>query len=315
MKTRRLLSLPACLLAATLCAPAYIAPAAADNPPHPLTDRIWDTRVERFIGLADLEQGLRKARFVLLGEVHDNAGHHRLRRDLVAVLVDAGRRPAIAMEQFDREHQATLDRALDETSPATDAERNAVAFNDKGWNWSYYEPIVQLALENGLPLRAANLSRADAFRVSLEGAAAVLGDDRVRALGLDRSLPDTARRKLEDLIEKGHCGKAPRDRLAGIVAAQRARDAVMADALRRAAGAGAVLIAGNGHVRRDFGVPHYLGGDDIAVVGLLEVRKEHGAATDYYGQLSPEYDYIVFTPRTPRPDPCADIRFRPAPRS
>ncbi len=315
MKTRRPLCIPACLLAAMLCAPAYAAPAAAENPPHPLTHRIWDTRAQRFIERTVLEDGLRNAHFVLLGEVHDNAGHHRLRRDLIATLVDGGRRPAIAMEQFDREYQAALDRALDKPSPEADAVKNAVHFNDKGWSWPHYEPIVRLALENGLPLRAANLSRTDAFRVAIEGAAAVFGADRVQALGLEAALPESARRKLEEVIEKGHCGKAPRDRLAGIVAAQRARDAVMAEALRRDSAAGAVLIAGNGHVRRDFGVPHYLGGDGIVVVGFLEVRKERSAPTDYYEQKSPEYDYIVFTPRTPRPDPCADIRFRPVPRS
>jgi len=303
------LLVPLVLLLAA-CAPARYAP---EDAAPPLADRIWDARAQRFIGRAELGDGLRKARFVLLGEVHDNAGHHRLRRDLIASLIDAGRRPAIAMEQFDREYQAALDRALQAPSPEPEAVKTAVHFNDKGWNWKYYEPIVRLALEHRLPLHAANLSRADAFRTSIEGAASVLGADRMRALGLDRPLPDAARRKLEDVIEKGHCGKAPRDRLAGIVAAQRARDAVMADALRRDSGNGAVLIAGNGHVRRDFGVPHYLGGDGIAVVGFLEVRKEHSAPTDYYRQRNPEYDYIVFTPRPPRPDPCAGMVFRPPP--
>lgn len=304
----RLLALVALLLAA--CAPTRYAP---EDAVHPLVDRIWDTRAQRFIARAELGGGLRNARFVLLGEVHDNAGHHRLRRDLVATLIDGGRRPAIAMEQFDREYQEALDRALDEPAPGPETVKAAVHFNEKGWNWPYYEPIVRLALEQRLPLRAANLSRADAFRVSTGGAVAVLGADKVRALGLDEPLPAPARLKLEQVIEKGHCGKAPRERLAGIVAAQRARDAVMADVLRRDSGAGAVLIAGNGHVRRDFGVPHYLGGNDIAVVGFLEVREERQTPADYHDRRDPEYDYIVFTPRTPRPDPCADIRFRPQP--
>ena len=43
--------------------------------------------------------------------------------------------------------------------------------------------------------------------------------------------------------------------------AQFARDAVMAEVLRRSApqGGGVVLLAGNGHVRRDIGVPRWLG--------------------------------------------------------
>jgi uncharacterized iron-regulated protein len=115
------------------------------------------------------------------------------------------------------------------------------------------------------------------------------------------------------VIEEGHCGESPRNILAGMVAAQRARDAIMAQALQ--AHAPAVLIAGNGHVRRDFGVPHYLAhypqGDDVRVVGFIEVDAATRAPTDYVTAGAPEYDYIVFTPRTPRPDPCKTLRFKP----
>jgi uncharacterized iron-regulated protein len=98
-----------------------------------------------------------------------------------------------------------------------------------------------------------------------------------------------------------------------MVAAQRARDAIMAQTVQ--AHAAAVLIAGNGHVRRDFGVPHYLAqyadGQDVAVVGFIEVDSAKPAPTDYVTAGAPEYDYVVFTPRTPRPDPCKTLRFEP----
>ena len=100
---------------------------------------------------------------------------------------------------------------------------------------------------------------------------------------LDQPLPDAARLKLDQVIEDGHCGKPPPNILPGIVAAQRARDAIMAKTLQ--ADASAVLIAGNGHVRRDFGVPHYLAhypqGDDVRVVGFIEVDADQSAPTDY----------------------------------
>ena len=44
----------------------------------------------------------------LLGEVHDNPDAHRARFQLIEAQVKAGWRPAIAMEQFDREHQGLL---------------------------------------------------------------------------------------------------------------------------------------------------------------------------------------------------------------
>ncbi len=307
----------ALLVAALLAVPAALAQTAAEAPVHPLEHRIWNTRTQHFISGAELESGLQGARFVLLGEVHDNPGHLDIRRDLIAAMLRDGRRPAIAMEQFDREHQAALDRARSDAPRDAGRVKEAARLNAAGWDWSRYAPIVQLALDHDLPLLAANLSRADAFRVSAGGAAGVLGADTVSVLQLDSPLPDAARLKLERIIEEGHCGKAPPSILPGIVNAQRARDAVMAQALARHAATGAVLIAGNGHVRRDFGVPHYLAqyaaGTASVAVGLLEVRDGKTAPADYYAGDDPEYDFIAFTPRTPRPDPCRDIRFRPRP--
>ena len=45
---------------------------------HPLTGRIWDVQEARFIDEATLLRRLYGARFVLLGEMHDNVDHHVL---------------------------------------------------------------------------------------------------------------------------------------------------------------------------------------------------------------------------------------------
>ena len=302
-----------CLLMTAYAPRPVMMQAGSDAAAHPLSGRIWDTRAEDWISTTELERHLARARFVLLGEVHDNAGHHRLRRDLLAALVRDGRRPAIAMEQFDREHQPALQRVQNEPAPTPEMLKTAGRVDTQGWNWFYYEPIIRLALDHRLPIFAANLSRADAFRVSTEGAAAVLGAAVVSALQLDQPLPDAARLKLDQVIEEGHCGKAPPNILPGIVAAQRARDAIMAHTLQ--AHASAVLIAGNGHVRRDFGVPHYLAhypqGDNVRVVGFIEVDPDRSTPTDYVSDGASEYDYVAFTPQTPRLDPCKDVRFTP----
>jgi uncharacterized iron-regulated protein len=301
-----------CLLM-TACPHPAMMQTGSEPAAHPLSGRIWDTLAQDWVSTTELERRLARARYVLLGEVHDNAEHHRLHRGLLAALVRDGRRPAIAMEQFDREHQPALQRVQNEPAPAPESVKTAGRVDAQGWNWSHYEPIIRLALDHRLPILAANLSRADAFRVFTEGAAAVLGAAAVSALQLEQPLPDAARLKLEQVIEDGHCGEAPRSILAGMVAAQRARDAIMAHTLQ--AHAPAVLIAGNGHVRRDFGVPHYLAhypqGNDLLVVGFIEADAAKPSPTDYVTVGAPEYDYTVFTPRSPRADPCKALRFKP----
>ena len=283
--------------------------------PNPLIGQVWNTKMGHAASTAELENRLLKTRYVLLGEVHDNSTHHRMRLDLIAALIRAGRRPALAMEQFDREQQPALDAATAETPRAPERVRSASGFDAQGWNWPDYAPFISLALDAGLPLVAANLSRDQAFRIATSSAATVLGAESVAALGLNQPLPEAAQRKLERAIDDGHCGKAPARILPGMVAAQRARDAVMAQILARHADTGAVLVAGNGHVRRDFGVPHYLlantDGGNIVAVGFIEVQDKQFSPTAYYDTASPEYDYIVFTERMVREDPCANLSFKP----
>ena len=129
-----------------------------------------------------------------------------------------------------------------------------------GWNWVFYRPFVELALRHDVPLLAANLSNADTARIVRGGYAAVFSAAEIAALGLDRPVAPEVQAAQEREIDAGHCHALPRSMWPRMAQAQSARDAVMADVLRRAArGGGVVLLAGNGHVRRDLGVPRWLG--------------------------------------------------------
>jgi hypothetical protein len=56
---------------------------------------------------------------------------------------------------------------------------------------------------------------------------------------------------------------------------------------------------------------HYPQGDDVLVVGFIEVDAAKPSPADYVAAGPPEYDYVVFTERAPRPDPCKTLRFKP----
>ena len=84
--------------------------------------------------------------------------------------------------------------------------------------------------------------------------------------------------------------------------AQFARDAVMADVLRQHAQRGAVLLAGNGHVRRDLGVSRWLDAEAprVFALGLLE---RHDTQTP-----PGAFDATLRTEVAERADPCADFK-------
>ncbi|HSW05077.1 ChaN family lipoprotein [Aquabacterium sp.] len=247
---------------------------------------------------------------VLLGEVHDNAAQHQLRLDLLKKAFAAGWRPAIAMEQFDIERQADIERARRErpreaqhvidlaTAPA------GAARSGGGWNWAFYRPYVALALDYDVPLLAANLSNADTRRIVREGLAARFDAGRLTALGLDRAIASDWQQAQEREIDRGHCGALPSTLWPRMAQAQFARDAVMAELLRQHARQGIVLLAGNGHVRRDVGVPRWLRSETsrLFVVGLLERDDVHTPAD--------AFDATLRTEPAERPDPCAQFKPR-----
>jgi hypothetical protein len=77
---------------------------------------------------------------------------------------------------------------------------------------------------------------------------------------------------------------------------------------------GAVLIAGAGHVRRDIAVPIYLRarapGASVVSIAFTEVQAGTEDAGAYEtsaeaGPSDPVFDYLWFSPRAERKDPCA----------
>ena len=256
---------------------------------------------------ARLATELARRPVVLLGEVHDNVIQHRLRAEALQRLLESGARPAIAFEQFDRDRQPDIDRARRELPAAGGSLADHVIEQGRtpkdGWDWKQYRPFVELALQYDLPIVAANLSRATASRVAREGAAAALGDGEQRALALDQFediLPEQQR-----IVRIGHCNLLPESALPGLARAQIARDAVLAQSLRPYLARGVVLLTGNGHARRDIGVPRHLTPEERGrawSIGLLE----EGAS-----DRATHYDAAFLTPEQSRTDPCAALQRRP----
>lgn len=246
---------------------------------------------------------------VLLGEVHDNAAQHALRLAALRRRIEAGARPALAFEQFDRQSQGAIDRSRLERPG--DADALIAAAGAGKWQWTHYRPFVQLALEYDLPIVAANLSRAEASQVATQGWNARFSAAEQSALGLDR-LPSDYVDAQERAVARGHCDLLPTEALAPMARAQIARDIVIAQSVRPYLARGVVLLTGNGHARRDIGVPYWLHSDERALVlsiGLLEVTADAIPLED----LQKRFDAVVETPPAERADPCAELRARQRP--
>jgi len=283
---------------------------------HPLVGTIWDARAGGSATREALHAAIRAARHRLLGEVHDNPDHHDFQLELLVSLGESGLRPAVAFEQLDREYDPALLRILAAGGATAEAVAEATGFDRKNWGWDLYRPLIDAALRYGMSLRAANLARAAAGRVVKEGLDS-LGPGRASALRINAAWSEARDHVLREIIVEGHCHALPESIVPGMVLAQRARDATLAEALLDPGPDGAVLIAGNGHVRRDIGVPLYLRqarpDDSILSIALLEVEADMADPAQYLAGAAggnAQYDFVWFTPRWDRPDPCEKLKPR-----
>ena len=302
----------ACVLAAC-SGMAWQSPLGQD---HSLAGRIWDVSGGRFIDRASLVERLARADFVLLGERHDNPDHHRLQAEVLRSLVALGRRPAVGFEMLGIDDAGAVTRHLAAAPNDATGLGRAVNWNQRGWpDWAMYQPIAEAAVRARLPIVATNLPLATAKKMAREGLAA-LESQAVRELGLDRPPPEPVFARMAADIRDAHCGQVSEKSVKPMVDVQRARDAQMAQSLLAARKTdGALLVAGAGHVRNDYGIPVYLKAKEpesrVISIAFIEVDK-HKTEPLSYAPSHPEgrlpFDYVWFTPRVGDEDPCEKFK-------
>ncbi|WP_028601703.1 ChaN family lipoprotein [Ottowia thiooxydans] len=231
---------------------------------------------------------------LLLGEQHDAPEHHQLERQVVEWLAQRGALAAVAMEMAPRGKDT---RAL--SSHATDLEvRAALDWNDAGWPWKTYGPVVMAAVKAGVPVLGANLPTAQQRSA-------------MRDTSLDARLSPSALATQQQRIRDGHCDLLPPAQILPMTRIQIARDLAMAHTVveARKAGHTVLLVAGNGHVERALGVPAHLPADlSVKVISALAGQAPTQAGAQTTAPVRTAADLIWPTPPLPPKDYCAQIR-------
>ena len=220
---------------------------------------------------------------VLLGEQHDDAGHHQWQLQTLAALHVLRPQMVIGFESFPRRVQPVLDRWIAGELTVTQF------FEQTGWEkiWNFprelYLPLFQFARINRIPIVALNVERALTEAVANQGWDAV---PAAQQEGVSRPAPaSNAYRDFLFDVFKAHPRRRPSETATPdkddktfrfFVESQTTWDRAMAEALARRldAGPGAlrplvVGIMGSGHVRNGHGVPHQLRDLGISKIAAL----------------------------------------------
>ncbi len=276
----------------------------------PLVGRVFTADGTTDASLETIKQRAARAKYVLLGEIHPNPDHHRLQAEVLQYMVDQGRKPAVVFEMVTRAQQSVLDNIS--ANPPADLSTIAdlLEWTDTGWpDFAMYQPLFEITLKNGLTLLAGNIEKSTVRRLGGRVDAPLSSVERAQ-LGLDVPLDEALNSSLLRQISEGHCNMMPEKVLPLMADIQRARDFTMAAAMTLASNRdGAVLIAGAGHTRLDWGVGRILGNAGSSQMVSVAFAEMFEGATDKDFTNS-SHNYTMITPRFDVTDHCARFEKR-----
>lgn len=231
---------------------------------------------------------LPNAELILLGEQHDAPEHQELARLSVEALASKQALSALVLEMAD----AGVSTEGMPTEASEAAVRARLKWNDAGWPWSRYGPVVMEAVRARVPVVGSNLPRS--------AMAAVMKED-----ALDGKVPSAVLAGHRERMIEGHCGLLPESQVPAMARIQIARDERMAQIASTwmRSGKSVLLLAGAEHVKKDRGIP------------LLLDTKSKGKVTVIWMQANTAVkkepvlaDLNWQTPPIPPKDYCGDMK-------
>jgi hypothetical protein len=161
-----------------------------------------------------------------------------------------------------------------------------------------------------MAVNGGNLVPGQSMKLFQQGESAL--PEKLQGLLAKASLPAPNLQALDKALVDGHCGQLPDAMLKPMRLVQRATDlSLLVAATEHKA---AIVIAGNGHVRKDFGIPSLLPAlktsPKLVTVGFLEsdpsakAGQSGGTVSDGQAHHWAVYDFVWLTPPAEREDPC-----------
>ncbi|WP_236553164.1 ChaN family lipoprotein [Roseovarius indicus] len=232
----------------------------------------------------------------VLGEVHDNPAHHAAQAERVQNIAPR----ALVFEMLTPEQANSI---TPELRGDADALAKALDWENSGWpDFAMYYPIFAAAPD--ARIYGAGVGR-DEARAAMDGGFDGPMDGNAARFGLDEPLPQHQQDAREALQMEAHCNAIPEEMLPGMVRIQRLRDAMLARMALEAheeTGGPVVVITGNGHARRDWGMPALL------ALAAPELEVHVVGQTENEMPLVGGFDEVLSAPPAQRDDPCEAFR-------
>ncbi|MEW5913139.1 MAG: ChaN family lipoprotein [Thermodesulfobacteriota bacterium] len=224
----------------------------------PARGSVWAPGRPAPLDQAQLQERLDQAQVLLVGESHNNPGHHEIQLRLLRLMA-RGRPLVVGVEWLDHSVQPACDLLAAGKISVLEFARQAHWEEQWGFPLKLYATILEEVRKQGHRLVALNAPLAAVRQVARGGLKSLTPAQRA-SLAPSLDLSDPAYRAAMARQFRGHGVRGPQAQ-ESFFAAQVARDETMAHYLAQAlepwpdSGRRAVLLAGGGHLSHGLGLP------------------------------------------------------------
>ncbi|MEM8501642.1 MAG: ChaN family lipoprotein [Cyanobacteria bacterium P01_D01_bin.1] len=209
---------------------------------------------------ADVLNAIINSQVVYLAENHNSVADHIAQLNIIKTL-DETNDLAIGLEMFQRPFQSVVDDYLAGTITEAELVEQSEYETRWGFDWELYAPILRYAKENQIPVLAMNTPAEATRQVAREGLESLQGDllNYVPPIAdIDTTDKDYQASIASVFGAHGHHGNSLN--FDNFFAAQVLWDETMAESIVKQLNADAerqiVVLAGEGHIAFDYGIPN-----------------------------------------------------------
>jgi uncharacterized iron-regulated protein len=224
----------------------------------PLLEKPKGVPTQAILDFARIIDDLAPSRVIYAGETHTEYGSHLVQLQILQALHNRKIPLIIGLEMFPRSRQQALDDYIQGKIDEAAFISASGYFEVWGYDYRLYRDIIQYAREQHIPLLGLNLDKAITRRVYADGSTDGLTPEQQSQVAQERDLDLPGYRQRLETVHSQHDSPHGAS-FTGFFQSQALWDETMAEsivlALQRYPDHRMLVLAGNGHVVKDSGIP------------------------------------------------------------